>query len=112
MALTLKSGSLLLAVMLMASPAGAQTVAVDAGKARALFEVHECAGCHQVDTKVVGPALKQVAEKYRGDKEAASRLLEKVKKGGAGVWGEIPMPPHAGTSDDELKVVIAWILAQ
>ena len=112
MIVTLKSGSLLLVAMLMASLAAAQAPAVNAGKARALFEGHECAGCHQVETKVVGPALKQVAEKYRGDKAAASRLLEKVKKGGSGVWGEIPMPPHPGITDDELSVVIAWILAQ
>jgi cytochrome c len=111
MTFTLNSASLLLAGILTASLAAAQAPAVDAGKAKSLFEGHECAGCHQVETKVVGPALKQVADKYRGDKAAASRLLDKVKKGGVGVWGEIPMPPNAGITDDELKVVIAWILS-
>ena len=91
--------------------AWAQAPAVDTNAALALFEGHECAGCHQVDMKVVGPALKQIAAKYKGDKDAAAKLMDKVKKGGAGVWGPIPMPPNEGIKDEELKVVLAWILA-
>lgn len=92
--------------------AAAQPAAVDEKRAKSLFESNECAGCHQVDTKLVGPGLKQIAGKYRDDKDAPRRLLEKVRKGGAGVWGEIPMPPHAEAKDDELKLVISWILSQ
>ena len=89
----------------------AQAPTLDTKAALALFEGHECAGCHQVDIKVVGPALKQIAAKYKGDKDAASKLMDKVKKGGAGVWGAIPMPPNEGIKDEELKVVLAWVLA-
>ena len=64
-----------------------------------------------MDVKVVGPALKQVAAKYKTDKDAATRLMDKVRKGGSGVWGAIPMPPNVEIKDDELKVVIAWILS-
>lgn len=106
-----KLAPLCTSVALIAWTAAAEAPANDAGKARALFEGHECAGCHQLDMKLVGPGLKQVAAKYQHDKEAPSRLLEKIKKGGVGVWGEIPMPPNAGITDDELKLVIAWILA-
>ena len=90
----------------------AQAPAVDAKKANSLFEGHECAGCHQMDMKIVGPGLKQVAEKYRGNKDAPAKLIEKIKKGGVGVWGEIPMPPNLDVTEDELKIVVAWILSQ
>ena len=90
----------------------AQAPAVDAKKAKSLFEGHECAGCHQMDMKIVGPGLKQVAEKYRGNKDASAKLIEKIKKGGVGVWGEIPMPPNLDITDEELKIVVAWILSQ
>ena len=65
-----------------------------------------------MEVKVVGPGLKQVAEKYRGNKDAPAKLIEKIKKGGVGVWGEIPMPPNLDVTEDELKIVVAWILSQ
>lgn len=83
--MSLTSGGLLLAGALTATLAAAQGPATDAKKAKSRFEGHECAGCHQMELKVVGPALKQVADKYRNDAEAAFRLREKVKKGGVGV---------------------------
>ena len=92
--------------------ASAQAPVVDAKKAKSLFEGHECAGCHQMEVKVVGPGLKQVAEKYRGNKDAPPKLIEKIKKGGVGAWGEIPMPPNIDITDEELKIVVAWILSQ
>ncbi len=107
----IRVGSLAGLLIAASAIAMAQVPPVDAKKAKSLYEEHECAGCHQLDTKVVGPGLKQVADKYRGDKDAPSRLLAKIKMGGVGVWGEIPMPPNAGITDDELKVVIAWVLA-
>ena len=106
-----RTWSLLLAATIMSSLAVAQAPAIDAAKAKSLFEGHECAGCHQLEIKLVGPGLKQVANKYRGDKDAAARLMDKIKKGGVGIWGEIPMPPNAGITEEELKVVIAWILS-
>lgn len=111
MTVSLRSTGLFLAGAMLAAFAAAQAPPIDTIKAKSLFEVHECAGCHQLEVKVVGPGLKQVANRYRGDKDAASRLMEKIRKGGVGVWGEIPMPPNAGITDEELKLVIAWILS-
>jgi cytochrome c len=69
-----------------------------------------CTACHNVDKKVIGPAYKEVAKKYKGDAKAADVLAAKVIKGGSGVWGPIPMPPNKVT-DDEAKKLVAWILA-
>jgi cytochrome c len=65
-----------------------------------------------VDKKVVGPSYKEVAAKYRGDKGAEAKLMDKVKKGGAGVWGQVPMPPTPTVPDGELKALVTWILNQ
>jgi cytochrome c len=66
--------------------------------------------CHAIDKKVVGPAYQDVAQKYRGDATAPAKLQEKVKKGGSGVWGPVPMPPNA-VSDADIKAMVAYILA-
>jgi cytochrome c len=76
-----------------------------------LAKKHNCFACHAVDKKVVGPSYKQVADKYRGDKTAATKLFEKVKKGGAGVWGPVPMPPNATVPDGDVKKLVDWILS-
>ena len=76
-----------------------------------LAKKHNCFACHAVDKKVVGPAYKQVADKYRGDKTAAAKLVAKVKKGGAGVWGPVPMPPNAQVPDADVKKLVDWILS-
>ncbi len=68
-------------------------------------------GCHQVDKKLVGPAYKDVAAKYKGDKNALATLTKKVKTGGSGVWGPVPMPANAGVSDADVKTVVEWVLA-
>lgn len=68
-----------------------------------------CMACHGVDKKVVGPSFQDVAKKYKAADEAA--LVAKVKKGGSGVWGAIPMPPNASAKDDDLKTLVKWILA-
>src|SRR5882672_9194083 len=64
-----------------------------------LAKKHNCLACHTVDKKVVGPSYKEVAAKYRGDPSAAAKLADKVKKGGQGVWGQIPMPPNPQVPD-------------
>lgn len=77
----------------------------------ALAQKGGCTACHQVDKKFVGPAFKDVAAKYKG-KGAEAALIKKVKEGGSGAWGAMPMPPNAGKlSDDEFKSVIDWILS-
>src|SRR5258706_10203005 len=85
-----------------------------AGAANASLELaqkNNCMSCHAVDKKVVGPAYKEVAAKYKGDKTAEAKLIQKVKKGGAGVWGQVPMPPNATVKDEDIKTLVKWILA-
>ena len=76
-----------------------------------LAKKHNCLACHSVDKKVVGPAYKDVANKYRGDKGAEAKLIDKVKKGGVGVWGQIPMPPNSAVPDADVKKLVEWILS-
>ena len=99
---TLVSGAAL--AMALSAPA----LADDAGEK--LVKDKGCTACHANDKKVVGPAYKEVAKKYKGDAGAAAKLAEKVVKGGSGVWGPIPMPPNKVT-DDEAKKMVAYILA-
>ncbi|MEW8206077.1 MAG: c-type cytochrome [Candidatus Thiodiazotropha taylori] len=76
----------------------------------ALATQRGCMACHQVETKVVGPAYKEVAAKYKGQGDAVAALSAKVKAGGSGVWGPVPMPPNAHVSDDDIKVIVEWIM--
>jgi cytochrome c len=78
----------------------------------ALAEENSCLGCHSVSEKVVGPAFVDVAAKYKGQKDAATVLFQKVKNGGSGVWGTVAMPANKKVSNKDLKKIIAWILAQ
>ncbi|MCE1242968.1 c-type cytochrome [Oryzomicrobium sp.] len=78
----------------------------------ALAKSKGCLACHAVDKKLVGPSYKDVAKKYAGDKTAEAKLVEKVKKGGSGVWGPVPMPPNAAVSDDDLHKLVKWVLSQ
>ena len=79
---------------------------------QALAQAKGCMACHQVATKVVGPAYKDVAAKYKDQADAAEKLAAKVKAGGVGTWGQIPMPPQPTLSDDEVKTLVSWVLAQ
>ena len=91
----------------------AAVAAVVAGPAFAnadLAKAKNCMACHAVDKKLVGPAYKDVAAKYAGQKDAAAKLADKVIKGGTGVWGQIPMPANA-VSKDEADKLVAWVLA-
>jgi cytochrome c len=75
----------------------------------ALAKKHNCLACHTVDKKMVGPAYKDIAKKYKGQNVAA-QLEQKVKKGGQGVWGPVPMPPNAAVPDADIKKLVDWIL--
>jgi len=79
----------------------------------AIIKKARCVACHAVDKKLVGPAYKDVAARYRGDAEAPARLFAKVRSGGSGNWGEVPMLPHPADkiSDENLTAAIQWILA-
>ena len=70
-----------------------------------------CLACHALATKLVGPAYKDVAKKYAGNAKAADMLAAKVMKGGAGVWGPVPMPANTQVNEAEAKKLVAWILA-
>ena len=76
-----------------------------------LAKKNACTACHAVDKKIVGPGFKEVAAKYRNDKAAEAKLVEKVKKGGVGVWGQVPMPPNSQVSDADVKTLVKWILS-
>ena len=84
--------------------------ALDNTSADAMMKKNGCAACHAVDKKVIGPPYQDVAAKYRGDKDALARLSDKVKKGGVGVWGQVPMPPNAQIPDADIKDLVSWIL--
>jgi cytochrome c len=76
-----------------------------------LAQSKNCLACHAVDKKVVGPAYKDVAAKYRGQKDAADKLAQKIMKGGAGVWGPVPMPANPQVNEAEAKKLAAWVLS-
>ncbi len=90
--------------------AATNVYAEDAG--RALAQKNGCFACHSMDKKVLGPAYKDVAAKYKGDKSAEAMLVKKVKEGGSGVWGPMPMPANSPrVSDADITAVVKWILA-
>ena len=76
-----------------------------------LAKKNACTAGHAIDKKLVGPAYKEVAKTYRDDKGAEAKLAEKVKKGGVGVWGQVPMPPNPAVKDEDVKTLVKWILA-
>jgi cytochrome c len=77
----------------------------------ALAAAKNCTACHAVDKKVVGPAYKDVAAKYAGQKDAADKLAAKIIKGGSGVWGPVPMPANTQVKEAEAKKLAAWVLS-
>lgn len=97
------------AALLAATPAQG---AIDDKKAGDLMNKAGCAACHKVDGKSVGPAYKDVAKKYAGKADAAPALAAKVRKGGAGVWGPVPMAPTGADkiAEADLKDLVEWIL--
>jgi cytochrome c len=76
-----------------------------------LAKKNACTACHAVDKKLVGPAYKEVAAKYKGNAKAQAMLEEKVKKGGSGVWGQVPMPPNSAVKDEDVKALVKWVLS-
>jgi cytochrome c len=98
-----------IAVTLCALSMTAAVQAADSGED--LLKKNGCTACHAIDKKVVGPAYNDVAAKYKGDAGAPAKLADKVKKGGSGVWGPVPMPPNPQVKDDDLKTMISFILS-
>lgn len=77
-----------------------------------LAKAKNCIACHAVANKVVGPAYKDVAAKYAGQKDAEDKLTQKVLKGGSGVWGPIPMPANGQVTEAEARTLVKWVLSQ
>lgn len=98
------------AIVIAAAAALALTTGI-ASADQALAQKSACMSCHQLDKKVVGPAFKDVAKKYKGDAKAADHLVTVIKKGGKGVWGPVPMPPHPQVSDDNAEKLAKWVLS-
>jgi cytochrome c len=76
----------------------------------ALATSKNCMSCHAIDKKLVGPAYKDVAAKYAGQKDAVDKLSAKIMKGGSGVWGPVPMPANTQVNEAEAKKLAAWVL--
>jgi len=109
------SGALVVALSCLGGSMSMSAFAADqpgpTANAIAIARSNACMGCHAVDRKLVGPSFQQVAQKYKGDAQASAKLAKKVKDGGAGVWGSIPMPSHPAMNDGDVKAVVAWVLA-
>ncbi|MFL9941143.1 c-type cytochrome [Paraburkholderia graminis] len=88
-----------------------QAFAADVPAGQRVANANACMGCHAVDRKLVGPSFQQIAARYKGDAQAAGKLARKVKDGGSGVWGMIPMPAHQSMSDADVRTVVGWVLA-
>ena len=96
-------------ILLLAATMTAAGTAV-ADELEDMMKKNGCNACHAEDKKVIGPSYKDVANKYRGDASAPAKLVEKVKKGGSGVWGPVPMPPNPNVKDDDVKKMVQLIL--
>jgi cytochrome c5 len=92
-----------------AAPAAAHAAAPAGGE---LLQKSGCVACHATDKKLVGPSYKDIAAKYGSDKDALDKLAKKVKAGGAGVWGQIAMPPHGHVADADIQAMVKYVLAQ
>ena len=98
--------SLLLCVVMSAFASSGAFAQADLAKAK------NCMACHAVGNKLVGPAYKEVAARYQGQKGTEDKLVQKVMKGGAGAWGPVPMPANPQVSEAEARSLVKWVLAQ
>jgi cytochrome c len=98
--------SLMLLAVLAASASSSAFAQADLAKSK------NCMACHAIGSKLVGPAYKDVAAKYAGQKDAEAKLVAKVMKGGSGVWGPVPMPANPQVSEAEAHSLVKWVLAQ
>lgn len=85
--------------------------AAEPSAGEAMAKKNGCFACHSVQKKVIGPAFKDVADRYDGEKGASDKLVRKVKEGGSGVWGSAGMPPHAHLKDEDIRGMVDWVLS-
>lgn len=83
----------------------------DLAAATELAKANGCYSCHSAAEKIVGPSFKDIAAKYKDDKDAAASLAHSIQYGSKGKWGRIPMPPHAALSSSDLKALAGWVMA-
>ena len=100
-----------IATAVLAAPSLAVASSALADQLEDMMKKHGCNACHSEDKKIIGPSYKDVAAKYKGDAGAVAKLTEKVKKGGSGVWGPVPMPPNTQVPDADVKKMVELILA-
>jgi cytochrome c len=98
--------SLMLLLMVAAGASASAFAQADLAKSK------NCMACHAIGSKLVGPAYKDVAAKYAGQKDAEDKLVAKVMKGGSGVWGPVPMPANPQVSEAEAHTLVKWVLSQ
>jgi cytochrome c len=98
--------------LILSAASLALSLALPAQASEELAKKHLCTTCHVVKgTKTIGPTYADVAKKYAGQKDAEAKLVDKVKKGGQGVWGQIPMPPNSAVPDADVKALVKWVLS-
>ena len=98
------------ATLILTAAAGA-VLALPAQASEELAKKYMCLTCHAIDKKLVGPSYKDIAAKYASDKTAEAKLTDKVKKGGTGIWGQIPMPPNDKVPDADVTAMVKWVLS-
>ena len=98
--------------LILSAAALALTAMLPTHASEDLAKKHLCTTCHVVKgAKTIGPTYADVAKKYAGQKDAEAKLVDKVKKGGQGVWGQVPMPPNAAVPDADVKALVKWVLS-
>mgnify|MGYP001549592146 CR=1 FL=1 len=78
---------------------------------QALAATKHCVGCHTIERKLVGPAFKDIAKRYGSDRKAVDRLAAKIRSGGSGEWGPVPMPPSPNLSEEDARRLAAWVMS-
>jgi cytochrome c len=99
------------AVAAFVGACGMLAIGAPAFASQQLAKDKNCLACHAVDKKLVGPSYKDIAAKYKGDKNAQAMLVKKVRDGGVGVWGQIPMPANPQVNEQEAQALVKWVLS-
>lgn len=109
----MRNASITAALAVVLGMSASASAAIDAKAANDMMTKAGCIACHQPDKKVLGPAYKEVSTRYKGNAKATELLMQKVRSGGSGTYGPIPMPPNPKEkiSDDDLKKLVGWILS-
>ena len=107
--MTMSLKQIVLAASALLATSGA--FALDAAAAKALASKSACLACHAAEKKLVGPSYKDVAAKHKDQADAVEKVAARIKSGGSGIYGPVPMPPQPNLKDDELKLLATWVLA-